>query len=106
MRAIARCADFTTINPPEGWHQAQIRREGSPQCRPPSQPPKGMVGKHVKLDYQSVNLYQEPSVLRLMTQSIGLKHLLPDATTASQMGEFFQESRVCAMDGGRGVISA
>lgn len=48
-----------------------------------------MVGQHVKHGYQSVNLYQEESVVRLMTQSIGLKHLLPDAITAPQMGEFF-----------------
>jgi hypothetical protein len=49
-----------------------------------------MVGQHVKHGYQSINEYQEQSVLRLMTQSIGLKHLLPDATSATQMGEFFK----------------
>lgn len=48
-----------------------------------------LVGPKVKPGYQSINLYQEQSVLRLMTQSIGLKHLLPDAVSAPQMGEFF-----------------
>jgi phospholipase C len=48
-----------------------------------------LVGPKVKKGYQSINLYQEQSVLRLMTQSIGLKHLLPDAASAPQMGEFF-----------------
>jgi hypothetical protein len=46
-------------------------------------------GAKVKPGYQSTNLYQHQSPLRLMLQAVGIKTFPGDAADAPQMGEFF-----------------
>ncbi len=48
-------------------------------------------GAKVKPGYQSANLYQHQSVLRLMLQALGIKAFPGDAAKATQMGEFFHK---------------